>query len=265
MKHSNKSLWEFVAFIFFVGGVTCYLVFFYPEVFAYLGFIKKNDTQGRNYYLYDFGISLPNEYSIHGIDVSRHQGEIDWKAVSEMNIRGIKIDFVFIKATEGKDYKDRFFQYNWQRVKEQKLRRGAYHFYQPNTNSNHQAKLFINQVTLESGDLPPVLDIEQTGKYSIQNLREGLRNWLLIVEKEYGMKPIIYTNQNFYRDYLKGHFTQYTFWIARYGNEIPRYPSSDRWFFWQHSDQGLVNGIAGKVDFNVFNGNEDALRKLCKP
>ncbi len=263
-KQSDKSWWEFIAFSLFVGGLTVYLILSYPQFFIYLHLIKQTDAQGRNYHLRDFGVQMPQGYQIHGIDVSRYQEEIDWEAAAKMRIKGIQFEFVFMKATEGERHRDRFFQYNWQRAKEQKLIRGAYHFYNPNINSAKQAKLFISQVTLEKGDLPPVLDIEQTGKYTTSNLRKGLKNWLNIIEKEYGLRPIIYTNQNFYRDYLQGHFEEYPCWIARYGGVSPEYPSPEVWSFWQHTDQGLVNGIAGEVDLNVFRGSREALEKLCK-
>ncbi len=264
-KRERKSGFEFFIFALILGGSIAGLIYFYPQIFAKLGFIKKKDTSGRNYHLSDFGIALPFGYPVHGIDVSRYQGEIDWKAVSQMNIRGTRISFVFIKASEGQTLRDAFFQYNWQYAKEHSILRGAYHFYDPNINSTKQAALFMSQVALEQNDLPPVLDIEKLGKYSLNNLRKGLKNWLTIIEKHYQMRPILYTNQNFYRDYLQGHFEEYPVWIARYGSDPPSYPQEKKWTFWQHNDQGQVNGIAGKVDFNVFKGTKDALKSLCKP
>lgn len=264
-KRERKPGFEFFIFALILGGGIAFLINFYPQIFAYIGFTKKTDVSGRNYHLPDFGIAIPFGYQVHGIDVSRYQAEIDWKAVSIMNIRGIKISFVFIKASEGQTLRDAFFQYNWQYAKEHNIIRGAYHFYDPDINSSKQAALFMSQVALEKGDLPPVLDIEKLGKYPISNLRKGLKNWLHLIERHYQIRPIIYTNQNFYRDYLQGHFEKYPVWIARYGSTPPSYPQDRSWTFWQHSDQGLVNGIAGKVDFNVFKGNENALKNLCKP
>ncbi len=264
-KKDRKPGFGFFIFALILGGGIAFLIYFYPQIFVQLGFIKRTDASGRNYHLPDFGIPIPFGYQVHGIDVSRYQGEIDWKAVSQMNIRSTKISFVFIKASEGEALRDAFFHYNWQYAKEYGIIRGAYHFYNPDINSGKQADLFISQVALEQGDLPPVLDIEKLGKYPLSNLHKGLKNWLNIIEKHYRIRPIIYTNQNFYRDYLQGHFEDYPFWVARYGNIPPSYPKNKHWTFWQHSDQGLVNGIAGKVDFNVFGGAESILRDLCKP
>ena len=144
------------------------------------------------------------------------------------------------------------------------LIRGAYHFYQPNIKSTLQAEHFINTVKLQSGDLPPVLDIEITGKYSNDNMRRGLKNWLKLVEAHYGIRPIIYTNLNFYKKYLKNHFDGYSFWIAQY-NRTDISLSTDQWVFWQYSNQGKVNGIAGSVDFNAFQGSLQELKSLCVP
>lgn len=183
-----------------------------------------------------------------------------------MKIRGTRIDFVFMKATEGNELKDRLFQKNWAAAKWEGLLRGAYHFYRPHIKSTLQAKHFIKTVKMVKGDLPPVLDIETRGPYSEANMRQGLKNWLSIIERHYGVKPIIYTNLNFYKKYLKGHFPEHYFWIAQYRppGSFRTSPGldSERWLFWQHSDQGLVNGVAGKVDFNVFQGNRRALEAL---
>ncbi|GAB4395792.1 MAG: hypothetical protein OHK0053_06540 [Microscillaceae bacterium] len=215
-------------------------------------------TRGRN----DFGVPVPGNFNILGIDVSRYQGEIDWPEVRKMRLGADSLTFVFIKATEGDSLRDRFFLYNWQMARSQGLRRGAYHFYDPNINSRRQAANFIQAVALEAGDLPPVLDIERTGKFSPANLRLGLKRWLREIENYYGCRAIIYTNQHFYQKYLLGHFPDYVFWIARYGQVPPEVAT--RWQFWQYSDQGLVNGIVGKVDLNVFKGGKSAFEKLLK-
>ncbi len=76
-----------------------------------------------------FGIDLPVLYSIHGIDVSRYQKEIRWNMVKAMNVEGVRIEFAFMKATEGEGLTDRYFKYNWRQAKKQKITRGAYHFF----------------------------------------------------------------------------------------------------------------------------------------
>ena len=142
--------------------------------------------------------------------------------------------------------------------------RGAYHFFFASKDGKTQAKNFIKRVELESGDLPPVLDVEQTYGASVNQLRNEVKKWLDVTELYYGVRPIIYTNVDFYEKYLKGHFDDYPLWVAHYLQ--PNQPRISRdWIFWQHSEQGRVNGIRSKVDFNVFNGDSLAFRGLLVP
>lgn len=212
-----------------------------------------------------FGIDLPGEYELHGIDVSRHQRDIDWDAVSKMRHRDVSLQFAFIKASEGRTVVDEYFKENWKEAKEAGLLRGAYHFYRPHLTADEQAALFFRQVPkLEKGDLPPVLDIEMKGSCPPARLKKNLKRWLVLVENKYGMTPILYTNYGFYKQYLTGkEFKKYTLWVAHYRTPDLNYKMSS-WHFWQHSDRGRVNGIRGTVDFNVFNGDIDELKKLCK-
>lgn len=211
-----------------------------------------------------YGITVPAD-KIHGIDVSRYQERIDWKDLATMKSGkdSIGITFVFIKATEGQSLKDPYFQHNWSETKKYAIIRGAYHYYKPNVNSSLQVKNFTNMVKLQKGDLPPVLDIEEVGKYGAANMQKGIKRWLTQIEKHYGVKPIIYTNIDFYRKYLSGkEFEGYPVWIAHYTKRIP---SVERdWVFWQHSDKGTVSNIRSKVAFNVLNGSMDDLLALCK-
>ena len=120
------------------------------------------------------------------------------------------------------------------------------------------------QVELQSGDLPPVLDIEQSSNLRTPALQKELEKWLEMVEAHYHVKPVIYTNISFYKKYLKGKFDDYPLWVAHYLE--PDQPRITRdWLFWQHSETGRVNGIISKVDFNVFKGDSTAFRALLVP
>ncbi|QEC53128.1 lysozyme [Anseongella ginsenosidimutans] len=212
-----------------------------------------------------FGIEIPTRYEVHGIDVSRYQGRIDWEKVAAMESEDIRVSFAFIKATEGMLLVDPHFKRNWRESKEHGILRGAYHYFKPHVNGKVQANLFLNTVKHEPGDLPPVIDVEEIGRLSPEKLRERLLQCLQVIEEDTGVKPIIYTGLSFYQDYLKGHFDTYPYWIAHYYHSRPRLKNKLEWQFWQHSDKGLVDGIRHKVDFNVFSGGEDALRELCIP
>lgn len=210
-----------------------------------------------------FGIMMPKGYKVHGIDVSKHQGKIDWKRVSRMKKNDIRITFAFIKATEGISRQDNKFETNWKQSEQNGILRGAYHFYYPSRDADKQADNFINVVKLLKGDLPPVVDIEYSNGRSAKQIGEGLKVFTARLEKYYGVKPIIYTNINFYNTFLAGNFDDYPLWIAGYYDHDRFYNEFiTPWIIWQHSEKGKVDGIKGNVDFNVFNGSLDKLKNM---
>ena len=201
-----------------------------------------------------FGIPIPENYAVHGIDVSKYQQTIAWDVVKEMKVNKVDIRFAFIKATEGIGNTDPQFRRNWKKSKEAGIIRGAYHFFLATKDGREQAENFIKTVELKPGDLPPVVDVEQSYGVSNAVLKKELKEWLAIAENHYGVKPIIYTNVDFYKRNLGKEFDAYPLWAAHYFQyNQPRI--SRPWQFWQHSEEGRVNGILSKVDFNVFNGD----------
>lgn len=193
-----------------------------------------------------------------GLDVSEFQGTIDWTMVENIE-NDYPIEFVFIRATAGNDREDKQFEHNWNSAKKANIIRGAYHYYRPNENSLEQAELFIKTVQLQKGDLPPVLDIEKLPKdQSIKNLKIGLKRWLKAIEEYYKVKPIIYTGEKYYDDFLKEEFSDYLFWIANYN--FYREKIGDDWLFWQFTEKASVSGIKGNVDVNIYNGDLEQLK-----
>lgn len=208
-----------------------------------------------------FGIDIPQGFQIHGIDVSRYQKIIDWGDVKNMQVRNIKVGFVFIKATEGIGKVDDQFRRNWLNAEEEEIPKGAYHFFIAGKSGKLQAQNFIEIVKLKKGDLPPVLDVEQAYGANAADINAAITDWLNDVEKYYHVRPIIYTNIDFYNNYLKGTFDNYSFWIAHYLQ--PNKPRIERdWLFWQHSENAHVNGIRMPVDFNVFSGDSSDFANL---
>ena len=208
-----------------------------------------------------FGIEMPAQFLIHGIDVSRYQKKIAWQEVVAMEVLGVRIGFCYIKATEGSNHIDSRFHHNWHAARKAGLSRGAYHFFIPSQPGLQQARHFLKKVDLLPGDLPPVLDIEQLNGTPPSVLRREALRWLQEVEKSTGVKPVIYTHVDFYKQYLGKKFDTYPLWVAHYyRTDAPRIDRG--WLFWQHSDIGNVNGIDAKVDFNVFNGDSAAFRNL---
>ncbi|RYJ45605.1 glycoside hydrolase family 25 protein [Flavobacterium beibuense] len=195
---------------------------------------------------------------VFGFDISQYQGKIDWDKVHGEN-EHYAMKFVFIRSTAGKNKTDSQYKTNWKQAGKKGFIRGAYHYYRPNENSIKQAENFISTVKLEKGDLPPVLDIEKIpSKQSMDSLKVGLKRWLDKVEGHYGVKPIIYSGESFYTDFLKKEFEGYTVWIANYSffeDEIRK-----EWHFWQFTDKAAIEGIDGNVDVNIYNGNYDELK-----
>ena len=220
--------------------------------------IKAESEAKRISDVRNFQVLEKHEGKSIGIDVSEYQGKISWSYVDTIE-KKYPLHYVFIRATVGKDRPDRQFERNWLGAKENKMIRGAYHYYRPNENSLEQAELFIKTVKLEKGDLPPVLDIEKLPKnQSIANLKLGLKRWLKAVESHYGVKPIIYTGERYYDDFLKEEFSDYLFWIANYN--FYREEIDSDWLFWQFTEKASIPGIKGNVDVNIYNGDLQQLQ-----
>jgi lysozyme len=195
-----------------------------------------------------------------GFDVSQYQGTIDWEQIDSVENK-FPLKFVLIRATAGNDKEDSQFDENWKGAKQHHFIRGAYHYYRPNENSIEQAENFIKTVKLKKGDLPPVLDIEQLPEeQSIDSLKVGLKRWLKKVDAHYKVKPIIYTGQRYYEDFLKEEFKGYTFWIANYNFFVENIEGD--WAFWQFTEKATLKGINERVDLNIYNGTPKMLEYI---
>lgn len=206
--------------------------------------------------------SYPKGYSVHGIDISHHQGSIDWTKLSNAMVDRTTLAFIMVKATEGASYLDDCFEENFNKAKEYGFVRGAYHFWSTVSTAREQAAFFLDNVKLEVGDLPPVLDVEaKPDNMSEEDFQMELLAWLHIVEDRYHVKPIIYTYYKFKERYLKDErFDAYPFWIAHYYVSDVQYQG--KWKFWQHTDVGRLPGINGFVDLDIYNGSMFGLKKL---
>lgn len=215
---------------------------------------------------------------IYGIDISRHQHEkgrkrysIDWRdlrivslgKMSKKIIHGTvdyPVRFIFIKATEGTTVRNRYFAADYAAARKHGYRTGAYHFFSTKTTGTQQAYSFLRHSRYAKGDLPPALDLEPTDAQirkmgGISVLFRNVRQWLDIVERQRGVRPILYISQRFVNKYLSlapDLHDNYDVWIARYGE----YKPDVHLMFWQLSPDGSVKGIHGHVDINVYNGFE---------
>lgn len=199
----------------------------------------------------------------YGFDVSHYQNkeDIKWDSLSIGN-KTIPLEFVVMRATMGNRNADKHFDEFWMKAQKHNLIRGAYHFYRADEDPVIQANNFLANVKLESGDLPPILDIEKIPKRKTnKKLVEDLKVWCKIIEETYGEKPIIYTYYHYYKDFLKGEFDDYPLWLANY-NDVPSPTPNDRWDFWQFTENGIVHGINTKVDLDIYNGSSWSLKRL---
>lgn len=199
----------------------------------------------------------------YGFDISHYQNKEDirWDSLTIGN-KTIPLEFVVMRATMGNRNADKHFSDFWEQAKKQNLIRGAYHFYRADEDPVIQANNFLENVKLESGDLPPILDIEKIPKRKTnKKLIEDLKVWCKIVEETYGQKPIIYTYYHYYKDFLKGEFDDYLLWLANY-NDVPTPSPDSDWDFWQFTENGIVHGINTKVDLDIYNGSSWSLKRL---
>lgn len=215
-------------------------------------------------HIVDKGAAVPSGYYCYGIDISRYQSYIEWDKIkvltdaqgrSTNSVNQAKdirnVSYVFIKATEGNSFKDKYFKKHWKNAKKSGIRRGAYHFFRSSKDAETQARHFIRTVgELSADDLPPVLDIETIHKgCSYKILNDKALTWLKTVENHYGRKPIVYSSATFINDILCKEIKEnYPIWVAHYGAPAPRCP---RWHIWQFADDAVVYGIDGYVDLNV--------------
>jgi len=230
MKRRPKKSFYVVVIVFtFFVGLAIYKIFFEPDTFR-INRIK---------------------YPIFGIDISKHNGHINWDKLADE-----KIDFVFIKATEGKTRLDQCYKENLAGAKKIKAKVGAYHFFKFNRDGADQARNYLNRVNIYNLNFAPILDVEESGNFTNRNnpklVIQEIRDFIKYVEARSARKVIIYTNEHEFNKYIKGNFNSNPIWICSLDEE----PTVNReWRYWQYTHRGKLNGIKGFVDCNTFNGS----------
>ena len=238
------------------------------------GIMTETDKNGKvTRAFYRNGVKTPLTVNTSGqsmgIDISRYQSNIRWPQLyfyidgkePDYRLNGAvtgrvrPVDFVIIKATEGGDHKDRLMDNHADNAERFGYTRGFYHFYNTTSSAEANATNYIANVKLDDHDLPPILDIEVEGAKV-----EELLKWLKTVEKHYGRKPLLYTNERFYKMYVEGTpLAKYPLWYSRFGRkDIDR---GARIF--QFTESGRLDGILDNtVDINVI--PRGTLRDLLK-
>lgn len=201
-------------------------------------------------------------FPVRGVDVSHHQGQIDWPVIKEQGI-----SFAYIKATEGTTLVDPRFAENWEGARAAGLRFGAYHFFNSTVSALDQARHFIATVPADPQAMPPVLDVEcpvLLSEADRADVRAEIRTYLETVEAHYGQRPVIYATYQTYDAYLIYEFDDYPLWI-RSIFAPPTLLTGRNWIIWQYNPRGRLKGYTGPerfIDLNVFGDDRDSFRRF---
>ncbi len=201
-----------------------------------------------------FNYPSRENFPIHGIDISHHQGDIDWDLLRQQDIQ-----FIYMKATEGGDWVDPKFKIFWRSASERGILIGAYHFYRICKTGTEQANNFIDTVPKNVKSMPHAIDLEYIGNCKTEKSKEQIireiSDYINAIQKHYGKPPIIYTTKKFHNHFLINQLMETNIWIRNLLYN-PQLPDNRKWIIWQYSNQGRIIGIQKNVDLNAFNGDE---------
>ena len=228
----------------------------------------RDDLQKNDYVLENLNILEDGEVqymqdgqvvSHKGIDVSKHQGNIDWTKVAADGVV-----FAFIRVgygTEGKLVEDEYFEQNVKGALQAGIKVGVYFYSQAITDEEllEEANLVLEKVKPYNIELPIVFDVEKVsggkGRANELSVEERTRLTALFCQtiQDAGYKPMIYHNMEMGTLMLDlGQLEQYDKWFAYYNDDL-YYPYAYK--VWQYSEKGAVDGINEEVDLNIWFGD----------
>lgn len=185
------------------------------------------------------------EGEVHGVDVSNHQGRVDWAAVAADGI-----SFAYVKASEGGDFTDDRFAENWAGAERAGLQRGAYHFFTLCRPGDEQAEHFLRTAPPQAGALPPAVDLELVGNCAARPDREAvfaeLDVFLAAVEQAWGRPAVLYVGEDWEGAYPVLDRSERPRWLVSFVGR-----PDVRWTVWQYAWWGRVDGVDGRVDLDV--------------
>lgn len=206
-----------------------------------------------------------SKYYVKGIDVSHHNPIPNWRVVLDQNI-----SFAYIKATEGTTHQDRNYPYNYDLAKKENIIVGSYHFYTFSLSGKEQANHFLKTAKFTTGDMLPAIDVEHSPANPYNKDKEYMANVikeLKVLENElyehFGVHPVIYTNNDCHKLYIKGNFPDNIIWIC----DLHKEPADNikNWRIWQFSHKGELPGIDGNVDLNYYRYSYEEFKELLLP
>lgn len=204
----------------------------------------------------------PQRSSVSGLDVSGHQGVVDWQHWWNQGMR-----FAYVKATEGTNFRNADFVHQYDGASNVGMLRGAYHYALPDRSSGaEQANYFVDHGGGWSGDgntLPGALDLEYNPYGSTcyakspQQMGAWVRDFSETYKQRTGRYPVIYTNTAWWNQCVGGEYVgSNPLWIARYSDQVGELPPGwNRHTIWQHS--------SNPIDQNRFNGSLEQLRAFA--
>ena len=193
---------------------------------------------------------------LQGIDISHHQGEIDWSVVKKTVP---DLAFVYVKCSEGNSYIDPRFSANVKGARAQGFRVGTYHYFRMTSGAHEQFKHFKGQIDKVITDLIPMVDVEKSDGKPRREFQDSLRVFLDLLEKEYGSRPMIYGTNRSYNELCAPEFNDYPMYIGRYGNNKPIVKGPSHYTIWQYSESGRIKGIPKPVDLCRFHPDCDTV------
>ena len=201
------------------------------------------------YYLYEYDPEgwgeLVSMTHYNGIDVSRHNGLINWQRVAADE----KVEYVYVKATEGANFRDLLYRRNITRAREEGLPAGSYHYFSMTSTPREQFDNMRRTIRPEEQDLPLMIDVEDLDRHDPAQVRAAVLELARLAEGYYGHKPLIYANIHDYKRFLAPDLDNYPLFLAHY-SLVAQCPRSNPYTLWQYSDRGRVNGITGFVDLS---------------
>ena len=195
--------------------------------------------------------------TINGVDVSHHNGKINWKKVKS---ECPNLTFVYVKCTEGATYVDPVFKANVDGAHGQGFNVGVYHYFRMTSGAQEQFRNFRKNLDAVELNLIPMVDVEKDDGKSRGELQDSLRIFIALIEDTYGVKPMLYGTNSSYNKYCAPEFNEYPMYIGRYGDNAPVVKGVGHYTIWQYSESGKINGIPKPVDlcrFHRRHGIED--------
>jgi lysozyme len=203
------------------------------------------------------------EFPVRGLDVSHHQGTIDWNLLAHNGIQ-----FAYMKASEGATFRDNRFSRNWAGARKAGIVPGAYHYYSLCVPPALQAANFLASAPPSATPaLPPAVDLEFAGNCSRKPtpaaFQADLHVFLDSVQAAWKRPVVLYVTSDFY-PYVEGKFNGNPLWVRSIFGR-PSFEGFGQWQFWQYANRGRLDGVSSLVDLNVSNLSQSGFQALIAP